>query len=161
MTGVQTCALPIFDRVGDTFRWKSENVSTAEVETILSGYEGPSVVNVYGVSVPQTEGRAGMVALTYPGGVAFDPGGFFRFASTHLAHYAVPMFVRLTQVADMTTTFKLRKVESQREGYDPVATEGDPLFVADPEAGTYVPLTRQSLDRLQILPFQGADAHAR
>jgi fatty-acyl-CoA synthase len=149
------------DRVGDTFRWKSENVSTAEVETILSGYEGPSVINVYGVSVPQTEGRAGMVALTFPADVAFDPEGFYQFAKANLAHYAVPLFVRLTSVADMTTTFKLRKVESQREGYDPVATGGDPLFVSDPEAGTYVPLTPQSLDRLNILPFKGADAHAR
>jgi fatty-acyl-CoA synthase len=149
------------DRVGDTFRWKGENVSTAEVETILSAFEGPSVVNVYGVSIPATEGRAGMVALTYPDGVAFDPKGFYRFAQSHLAHYAVPLFVRLTSVADMTTTFKLRKVESQHEGYDPVATGGDPLFVADTEAGSYVPLTTQSLDRLKILPFQGAEAHAR
>jgi fatty-acyl-CoA synthase len=149
------------DRVGDTFRWKSENVSTAEVETILSGFAGPSVINVYGVAVPATEGRAGMVALTYPDGAAFDPAGFYRFAQEHLAAYAVPLFVRLARIADMTGTFKLRKVESQREGYDPTATGGDPLFVADPEAGTYVPLTPAALARLNIAPFEGVAAHAR
>ena len=145
------------DRVGDTFRWKSENVSTAEVETVLSGFPGPSVVNVYGVAVPASEGRAGMVALTYPDGVAFDAAGFYAYATANLAHYAVPLFVRLARSADMTTTFKLRKVESQREGYDPAATGGDPLFVPDPDARTYVPLTAQALARLGISPFQGAD----
>jgi fatty-acyl-CoA synthase len=149
------------DRVGDTFRWKSENVSTAEVETILSGFAGPSVVNVYGVTVPGMEGRAGMVALTYPEGASFDPAAFYAFVDSHLAHYAVPLFVRLTATADMTTTFKLRKVESQREGYDPVATGGDALFVADAAARTYVPLTPQTLARLNIPPFQGAADHAR
>ncbi len=145
------------DRAGDTFRWKSENVSTAEVETVLAGFSGPSVVNVYGVLVPGTEGRAGMVALTYPPGVAFDPAGFHAYASTHLAHYAVPLFVRLTDAADMTSTFKLRKVDVQREGYDPARVKGDPLFVADPAAATYVPLTAAALDRLGIPPFEGAD----
>jgi fatty-acyl-CoA synthase len=148
------------DRVGDTFRWKSENVSTAEVETVLSGYQGPSVVNVYGVTIPGAEGRAGMVALTYPEGVRFDPGGFYTYARDHLAHYAVPVFVRLTEGADMTSTFKLRKVQLQREGYDPAAVDQDPLFVADADAGEYVPLTPDALDRLEIAPMEEA-SHAR
>jgi fatty-acyl-CoA synthase len=148
------------DRVGDTFRWKSENVSTAEVETVLSGYPGPSVVNVYGVAVPGTEGRAGMVALTYAEGTAFDPAGFYAYACGHLAHYAVPVFVRLTDAADMTSTFKLKKVQLQREGYDPTAVKDDPLFIADPEAGAYVPLTSDTLDRLGISPMKGV-THVR
>ena len=149
------------DRVGDTFRWKSENVSTAEVETVLSGFAGPSVVNVYGVSIPGTEGRAGMVALTYPEDAAFDGAGFYAYAASHLAHYAMPVFVRLAAAADMTSTFKLRKVELQREGYDPALTHGDALFVADPQAAAYVPLTAEALARLDIPPFQGASRHAR
>jgi fatty-acyl-CoA synthase len=149
------------DRVGDTFRWKSENVSTAEVETVLAAYPGPSVVNVYGVAVPGTEGRAGMVALTYPPGEAFDPPSFYVFAAAHLAHYAVPLFVRLAETPDMTATFKLRKVDYQREGYDPVSTSGDPLFVADPEAATYVPLDPATLARLGIPPFPGVTNDAR
>lgn len=148
------------DRVGDTFRWKSENVSTAEVETVLSGYEGPSVVNVYGVAIPGTEGRAGMVALTYADKAAFDPVGFHAYARDHLAPYAVPVFVRLTDAAEMTSTFKLKKVQLQREGYNPCAVNEDPLFVADPEAGAYVPLTSDTLDRLGISPMQDT-SHAR
>ncbi|MBP8232762.1 long-chain-acyl-CoA synthetase [Rhizorhabdus sp.] len=149
------------DRVGDTYRWKSENVSTAEVETVLSGFPGPSIVNVYGVAVPGTEGRAGMVALTYPEGEAFEPEAFYAFAAERLASYAMPLFVRLSATADMTTTFKLRKVDLQREGYDPGAAKGDPLYVADPQARTYVPLTPDALARLDIPPFAGASPHAR
>ena len=143
------------DRVGDTFRWKSENVSTAEVETILSGYAGPTVVNVYGVAVPGSEGRAGMVALTYGDGGAFDPAAFHAFATARLPPYAVPLFVRLSLAADMTTTFKLRKVELQREGYDPRTTGGEALFVVDRAAGTYLPLSPETLGRLAIPPFEG------
>ncbi|AHE55090.1 long-chain-acyl-CoA synthetase [Sphingomonas sanxanigenens] len=143
------------DRAGDTFRWKSENVSTQEVETVLSGFAGPSVINVYGVAVPGAEGRAGMAALTYDGGGSFDGAAFHAFATAHLAPYAVPLFVRLTASADMTTTFKLRKIELQREGYDPARCGGDPLFVADPQAGAYVPLDEMVLARLGIAPFAG------
>ncbi|WP_380875008.1 long-chain-acyl-CoA synthetase [Sphingomonas sp. DBB INV C78] len=141
------------DRIGNTFRWKSENVSTEEVAAVLGGFAGPEIVNVYGVKVPANEGRAGMVALTYADASAFDPQAFFEFATTKLAPYAVPVFVRLSQAAEMTTTFKLRKVELQREGYSPDLVHGDPLFVVDPAAGTYVPLTADALARLGIAPF--------
>lgn len=141
------------DRIGNTFRWKSENVSTEEVAAVLSAFPGPEIVNVYGVAVPGTEGRAGMVALTYADRASFDPQAFYRFASEKLAHYAVPVFVRLSGTADMTTTFKLRKVELQRAGYDPARVDGDPLFVADPQAGRYVPVTADTLDRLGVAPF--------
>lgn len=141
------------DRIGNTFRWKSENVSTEEVAAVLSAFRGPEIVNVYGVAVPGTEGRAGMVALTYADRNTFDGEAFYRFASERLAHYAVPVFVRLSGAADMTTTFKLRKVELQRAGYDPAGVDGDPLFVADPQAGRYVPVTAAALDRLGIAPF--------
>ncbi|MGH6781727.1 MAG: long-chain-acyl-CoA synthetase, partial [Sphingomonadaceae bacterium] len=141
------------DRIGNTFRWKSENVSTEEVAAVLGGFPGPDIVNVYGVKVPGTEGRAGMVALTYADPTAFDAEGFYRFAAANLAHYAVPVFVRVSAQAEMTTTFKLRKVELQREGYSPDLVHGDPLFVADPAVGRYVPLTAEVLERLGIAPF--------
>lgn len=141
------------DRIGNTYRWKGENVSTEEVAAVLGGFAGPDVVNVYGVKVPATEGRAGMVALTYADPAAFDPHAFYQFATARLAHYAVPVFVRLSREAEMTTTFKLRKVELQREGYAPDRVHGDALFVADAAAGRYVPLTPDALDRLGIAPF--------
>ena len=141
------------DRIGNTYRWKSENVSTEEVAAVLGGFAGPDVVNVYGVKVPATEGRAGMVALTYADPSVFDPEAFYQFAVVRLAHYAVPVFVRLSREAEMTTTFKLRKIGLQREGYAPDRVHGDALFVADAAAGRYVPLTPEALERLGIAPF--------
>ncbi len=145
------------DRVGDTFRWKSENVSTQEVEKILSAYPGPTFVNVYGVKVPGTEGRAGMAALTYEDGGTLEPQAFFAHADSHLAAYAVPLFIRVSGSAEMTTTYKLRKVDLKREGYDPALCRSDTLFVADMAARTYQPLTMATLKRLEIPPFEAAE----
>jgi fatty-acyl-CoA synthase len=142
------------DRVGDTYRWKGENVSTDEVAAVLGQFPGPSVVNVYGVSVPGTEGRAGMVTLTYADARAFEPRAFHVFAASRLADYAVPLFVRLSEHADLTTTFKLRKIDLQRTGYDPKRT-ADPLFVRDARAGAYVRLTEAVLAALGIAAFAG------
>lgn len=145
------------DRVGDTFRWKSENVSTQEVEAALVAFPGLDMVNVYGVRVPGTEGRAGMAALKFHKGNVFNPPVFYAFARERLASYAVPVFVRLCRAMDMTTTYKLRKRPFQRQGYDP-ALIGEPVFIADPQLGTYVPVTPETLERLGIPPFQKEDA---
>lgn len=142
------------DRIGDTFRWKSENVSTEEVAAIFAEFAGPMVVNVYGVRVPGTEGRAGMVALTYSSLDDFDPVAFYSFAVSRLASYAVPLFVRIGNAARMTTTFKLEKNVLQREGYSPDLVGPDQLYVIDPAAGSYVPLTEQSLARAGLPSFE-------
>ena len=142
------------DRVGDTFRWKGENVSTEEVAQVLAQFPGVVVANVYGVRVPGTEGRAGMVALTMQERARFEPRDFHRFALERLASYALPLFVRLSGEADLTTTFKLRKIDLQRAGYDPART-GDPLFVRDAHGGSYVPLTPATLAALELPPFAG------
>jgi len=142
------------DRVGDTFRWKGENVSTDEVAQVLAQFPGLVVANVYGVRVPGAEGRAGMAALTFEDRARFDALGFHEFAARHLASYALPLFVRLAAEADLTPTFKLRKIELQRAGYDPKRTT-DPLYVRDAQAGRYVPLTDASLSALGIAPFGG------
>jgi fatty-acyl-CoA synthase len=142
------------DRVGDTFRWKGENVSTDEVAAVLAQFPGPAVVNVYGVRVPGTEGRAGMVALTYVDAARFEPRAFHEFATARLASYAVPLFVRISPDADLTSTFKLRKIDLQRSGYDPTRTR-DALYVRDAQAGRYLPLTATSLAGLGIAPFAG------
>ena len=142
------------DRVGDTFRWKGENVSTDEVAAALARFPGPAVVNVYGVRVAAAEGRAGMVALTYADPALFEPRAFHTFAAARLADYAVPLFVRVSRDADLTATFKLRKIDLQRAGYDPVRT-ADALYVRDAHAGTYLPLTAASLAALGIAVFAG------
>ena len=142
------------DRVGDTFRWKGENVSTEEVSQVLARFPGVAVANVYGVRVPGTEGRAGMVALTLEPPAQFEPGAFHQFAAEQLADYAIPLFVRLAPAADLTTTFKLRKTDLQRAGYDPQRC-GDPLYVRDARAGSYRPLSGAALAALGIAPFAG------
>ena len=131
------------DRIGDTFRWKSENVSTQEVAEVLHGFPGVEVANVYGVRVPGMEGRAGMVTLVMQPGFAFDPDAFHAYALEHLPRYAAPVFVRIAPEAEMTTTFKLRKVDLQRQGYGADVT--DPMFVRDDARKAFVPLDEASL----------------
>jgi fatty-acyl-CoA synthase len=128
------------DRLGETFRWKGENVSTAEVMGALTA--APHVLDgvVFGVAVPGTEGRAGMAALVVD--EHFDLGVFRAHVAAQLPAYARPVFVRLVPALDLTGTFKPRKVELVREGYDP-AQVSDPLYVVDARSGAYVPLDRE------------------
>lgn len=140
------------DRIGDTFRWKSENVSTSEVSEALSNYPGLEVLTVYGVKIPENEGRAGMVSIVLEKDISFDPTLFYKMAVGYLPNYAVPLFVRISPQADMTCTFKLRRVDLQRQGYDPTKF-ADPLFVRDDKARTYVPYSIETLDNLGIKPF--------
>jgi fatty-acyl-CoA synthase len=135
------------DRIGDTFRWKGENVSTQEVAESLASFPGVEMVNVYGVAVPGADGRAGMAALVLGGSDEFDPRAFYAHAVTALPAYAMPVFVRLQREADVTGTFKLRKVELQEEGYD-LQKVSDPLFVRDDGARAYVPFDAETQQRL-------------
>ena len=95
-----------------------------------------------------------MVALTYTEPALFEPGAFHEFAAARLADYAVPLFVRISREADLTTTFKLRKIDLQRAGYDPARTD-DALYVRDARAATYLPVSAASLAALNIAPFAG------
>ncbi len=140
------------DRIGDTYRWKSENVSTTEVTEALEGYPPADTINVYGVAVPGQEGRAGMVAIRLKDGCEFDPGALYRQATEKLPDYAVPLFVRVQARTDITLTFKLRKVDLQKAGYSP-ANFDDPLFVLDVQAQTYAPYCDAALEKLGVKPF--------
>jgi fatty-acyl-CoA synthase len=135
------------DRVGDTFRWKGENVATQEVAEILNGAPGVSETNVYGVQVPGSDGRAGMAALVLEPDTRFDPVAFYAHAE-QLPTYARPLFVRIVHAMDVTGTLKQRKVDLQRQGYDPNACDG-PLYVRDDAQRRYVPLTTALLDDIR------------
>ena len=135
------------DRLGDTFRWKGENVATQEVADLLNTAPGVSETSVYGVVVPGTEGRAGMAAVVLREGADFDGRAFYAHGERHLPGYARPAFVRLVREMDVTGTLKQRKLALAAEGYDP-ARIADPLFVRDDTARTYLPFTRALLDEV-------------
>ncbi|CAG7716243.1 unnamed protein product [Allacma fusca] len=105
------------DRCGDTFRWKSENVSTAEVEAVISNICDLKDCVVYGVQIPGTEGRAGMATIVDPDSAINLEDFAFRLKKT-LPSYARPLFVRFTNYIDLTGTFKLKKVDLQEEGFN-------------------------------------------
>lgn len=125
------------DRIGDTFRWKGENVATSEVSETLTCHEAVHEANVYGVPVPKTEGRAGMAALVTQDD--FDPAAFYRHVRKSLPSYAIPVFLRIQNRIDVTGTFKQRKVDLVRQGFDPSILT-DPLYAIDHAANTYVTL---------------------
>ncbi|HUO01180.1 MAG TPA: AMP-binding protein, partial [Rhizomicrobium sp.] len=126
------------DRIGDTFRWKGENVATSEVAEALTTVPGIREVNVYGVSVPGADGRAGMAALVVDG--TFDVAGLAQRLESHLSPFARPVFLRLQPEIEVTGTFKQRKVELVKEGFDP-AKITDPLYWYDPATRRYEKLT--------------------
>ena len=118
--------LSFVDRVGDTFRWKGENVSTNEVAEVLNSGKGVIESNVYGVEISGCEGRAGMAALRVEPG--FDPNALARFVGEQLPSYQRPLFLRLVEgEIEVTGTFKHQKVKSREERFDP-ARVGEPLF---------------------------------
>jgi len=130
------------DRKGDTFRWKGENVSTAEVEGVISKVAGLTDVVVYGVKVPDCDGRVGMAALVEQAdsGVLIDLDSLAENVIAKLPNYARPVFVRLVPELDTTGTYKLKKREMQLEGYDPNIIE-DKMFFLDMKMRKYIPLT--------------------
>jgi fatty-acyl-CoA synthase len=125
------------DRIGDTFRWKGENVATTEVAAAIMAFPGISEATVYGVSVPRTEGAAGMAAIVADGPLDFVQ--LRKHLASQLPAYARPLFLRLRDKIDATATFKHAKHELQRQGYDPAATP-DPIYFADPEGQSFVRL---------------------
>ncbi|XP_071752717.2 long-chain fatty acid transport protein 2 [Centroberyx gerrardi] len=130
------------DRVGDTFRWKGENVATSEVADILTMVHCISEANVYGVKVEGHEGRIGMAAVTLKDGETFDCSDAFKQVANFLPAYARPRFIRIQPCLEMTGTFKMKKVRLVEEGFNP-ADITDPLYFLDPEKKTYVPLTEE------------------
>ena len=122
------------DRIGDTFRWKGENVSTTEVERALHGVAGVSDAVVYGVSVAGADGRAGMATLVV--NANFDLAEAHAACAHRLAPYARPLFVRVASSIERTETFKPKKAALAAQGFDP-SKIADPLFVEDRRLGAY------------------------
>ncbi len=125
------------DRIGDTFRWKGENVATSEVAEVLCSFPGIEQANVYGVAIPGTDGRAGMAALVAD--VHLDLAALRTHVVNRLPDYAQPLFLRIRSDMDVTATFKHTKSELVREGYDPAAI-ADVIYFNDREHQAFVRL---------------------
>ncbi len=124
------------DRLGDTFRWKGENVATTQVEAAVGHSTGVEDCTAYGVPVPGTEGKAGMVAVQLDEGASFEPDAFAAHLTGALPSYAVPLFVRLVSTLEHTSTFKSRKVELREQGFADAGE--DEVWVLS--GGTYQPI---------------------
>jgi fatty-acyl-CoA synthase len=133
------------DRVGDTFRWKGENVATSEVNDAIRECEGVLDATTYGVEVAGSDGSAGMAAIVT--GDRFDFANFAAHLARRLPAYAHPLFVRVSTSLDATETFKQKKHLLMREGFDP-AVVSDPLYFRDPQSDEYRPLDTEAFGRI-------------
>jgi fatty-acyl-CoA synthase len=124
------------DRLGDTFRWKGENVATTDVEAAVSADPAVEAVTVFGVEVPGADGRAGMAAVVLNEGKEFDGASLANTVYDHLPGYAVPLFVRVVDSLEHTATFKTKKVDLREQGYGPDID--DPLYVLTGREEGYV-----------------------
>lgn len=133
------------DRVGDTFRWKGENVATTEVADIVTLADCIKEANVYGVTVPGHEGRAGMASVTLKNGLKFDSEAVFKNVENFLPVYARPRFIRIQNSMDVTGTFKHMKGKLVEEGFN-LNLIKDPLYFLDEKEKNYIPLTLDVFD---------------
>ncbi len=140
--------LQFVDRMGDTFRWKGENVSTNEVENIIDGSGGFEDIVVYGVEIPGHDGKAGMATLV-PREQNPDLTALHRYLKDNLPPYAVPIFLRLTEAIETTGTFKYKKTDLQKQAWHP-GDKGDRVFALLPGGNGYQELdddTVTAIDR--------------
>ncbi|XP_037980296.1 long-chain fatty acid transport protein 6-like isoform X3 [Motacilla alba alba] len=130
------------DRVGDTFRWKGENVATLEVAETIGMMDFVQEVNVYGVSVKNYEGRTGMAAIVLKRYHNFNGERLYKHVEDFLPSYAQPRFVRIMDVMQITATFKHQKMHLANEGFNPEIIS-EPLYFMYEPARSYIPLTRE------------------
>ncbi len=135
------------DRIGDTFRWKGENVATCEVSEAICAFPGIKHANVYGVEVPAAEGRAGMAALVTED--ELDLAGLRKHLVSRLPAYARPLFLRIQNDVAVTGTFKYSKTDLVRQGFDPFASN-DALYFDNQEAQTFTRLDSDMYNRILI-----------
>ena len=137
------------DRIGDTFRWKGENVSTTEVAEAIATFPGVREANVYGVSVPGNEGRAGMAALVVDDPDHFDVAALRAHIAAHLPTYARPVFLRFRRNLEMTGTFKQKKTDLVAEGFD-LPPGADPVYFDNRTLGAYTPVDADVIAALRV-----------
>ncbi len=144
------------DRLGDTFRWKGENVSTTEVENMVCEYDKITEAVVYGVEIPNTNGRAGMAAITLTDGAELNTQDLAQMFATFkkcLPAYAVPVFLRIQKQVETTGTFKYQKSKLKEQAFDPAKTS-ERLLVLLPNSSTYTDITQEVFDNIQAYQYR-------
>jgi fatty-acyl-CoA synthase len=134
------------DRIGDSFRWKGENVATTEVAEAISAFPGVAEATVYGVAVPGTEGAAGMATIVAD--EALEIAGLREHLADRLPSYARPLFLRIKDRIEVTATFKHQKSDLARQGFDPTAID-DPIYFDDPAQQAFVRLDSALYERIR------------
>jgi fatty-acyl-CoA synthase len=134
------------DRIGDTFRWKGENVSTTEVEEAIGQHDSVLESNVYGVLVPGRDGRAGMAAIVAKPNLNLV--ALREHLVKRLPEYARPVFLRIRPDIEVTATFKPKKLDLVKQGFDP-GTIGDPIYFNDPASRAFVRIDIALYDRIR------------
>ncbi|XP_037657858.1 long-chain fatty acid transport protein 6 [Choloepus didactylus] len=138
-----------WDRIGDTFRWKGENVATTEVADVIGILDFIQETNVYGVAVPDYEGKAGMASIILKPNKFLDLEKVYLQVVTFLPGYACPLFLRIQEKMETTETFKLQKFHLTEEGFNP-SRISDPLYFMDNLKKSYVPLTKELYDQIML-----------
>ncbi|MEC8050545.1 MAG: long-chain-acyl-CoA synthetase [Myxococcota bacterium] len=137
------------DRLGDTFRWKGENVSTTEVDEVCNGLEQVDEATTYGVAIPGTDGKAGMTSLVLSCDVKeFDLDGFAAHVLDKLPGYAVPRFIRLKSQLEITGTFKHRKGDLKKEGFD-ISLVKEPVYAMDLKSRKFIKVTKTVVKNIE------------
>ncbi|MFI5777918.1 long-chain-acyl-CoA synthetase [Nocardia sp. NPDC051570] len=134
------------DRLGDTFRWKGENVATTQVEAAFDGASAITEAVVYGVDIPGADGKAGMAAVTLSPGIDLDGKALAAQLYDRLPAYAVPVFLRVVDELKTTSTFKSLKVDLRKQGYTP--DDKTTLYVLSGRTDGYVPYYEAYVDEL-------------
>jgi fatty-acyl-CoA synthase len=134
------------DRIGDTFRWKGENVATSEVSVAICAFPGVKHAIVYGVRIPGADGRAGMAMIGAD--CELDLSALWKHLHGRLPRYASPMFLRICHDVKVTGTFKYARTELVREAYDPAVTT-DAIYFHDGKLESFIRVDHALYERIQ------------
>ncbi|MHA2287958.1 MAG: AMP-binding protein [Promethearchaeota archaeon] len=142
--------LSFADRFGDTYRWKGENISTLEIESVLNSYPPINQCAVYGISIPNTEGKAGMAAIRLNPSLKFDLKEFSKFVMDVFPAYSIPVFIRICdEELEVTGPYKIKKTNLRREGYS-MESITDKLLIWDQSNKNYIILDDEIYQKLRM-----------
>lgn len=132
------------DRIGDTFRWKGENVSTGEVESVVSSHPAVKEANVYGVQLPNHDGRVGCAAVVLEQAPTQETmKGLATYLLSRLARYAAPLFIRVVEIMETTGTSKYTKHGLRTQGVDPDKVGDDKVYWMNLGNSAYEPFGKK------------------